>query len=363
MKKIIFTAIFYLIAITQIYSVSKNQSDSVKAYRNALTAFDAQDYGKALKYSEDAILYRKQIIEKEIETLKTSLSSKRVQAVGDGIDSVLKILTERKEYDSINIIESYTKIKGKDYFDNSIQKLLKYMQESMVYPEAHKLIADIYKLEGEYNFAEEYYMLALKNSDVLDVPDEKYDILYLLAEISRLQNDFPKMETRLLNILAEDEYFKDKGLNTAMLGTIKTDKKGTMEKLFNLYRTKAFLSINAYNQLAEYYYDNNELEKALNFSLMSAVTSFTKVSEILESRNSDYTYSNLSTFFQEASFYDDIVEWGNENKIWSSFNILARYAKENGYKTFARELLIVLVQFNPNKYWQKDAVLMLETLD
>lgn len=363
MKKI-YSIVFVITAVIfQVFSVSKSQSDSVKAFRDALIAYDAQDYGKALKYSEDAILYRKQIIEKEIETLKTSLSSKRVQAVGDGIDSVLKILTSRKEYESIRIIESYTKIKGTDYFDNSIQKLLKYMQESMVYPEAHKLIADIYKLEGEYNFAEDYYLLALKNSDVLDIPDEKYDILYMLAEISRLENDFPKMEVRLLNVLAEDEYFKDKGLNSAMLNTLKSDKKGTLEKFFNLYRARSFLSIDAYNQLAEYYFDNNEFDKALNFAMLSAITSFTKVSEILESRNSDYTYTNLSTFFQEASFYDDIVSWGNENKIWSSFNILAKYSMEAGYKNFTRELLVVLVQFNPSKYWQRDAVLMLENLD
>ncbi len=364
MKKYILVFLSLILSSSfAIFALDVNQNQSVNAYRNALVCYDKMDYGTALKYAEDAILYRKLFIEKQIETLKSSLSAKRVQVAGDNINSVLSVLKDRNERASIAVIESYTKIKGIEYFDNSIQKLLDYMNSLIVFPEAQKLIADVYKLEGEYQFAEEYYQLALKNADVLDIPDEKYDILYMLAEISRLENDFSTMETRLLNILIDDKSYRDKALNTAMIETIKANKKGSMEKFFNLYRANSYLSIDAYNQLAEYYYKAGDKEKALNFAALSAITSFSKVNEILISRNSEYSYENLSKFFQEAAFYDDIVEWGNENKAWSSFNILAKYTKEEGYNNFARELLVVLVQFSPEKYWQKDAVLMLETLD
>ena len=363
MKK---TVLFFILSALSfsIFAANKKQKtdESVVAYRNAIEAMDAQDYGKALKYSEDAILYRKQNIENQINTVKNSLSAKRVQAAGDRFDPVLAVLENRKEYETANIINYYLKKKGKDYFEDSINNLLIYLENSKAFPEAHKIIGDIYKLEGEYQFAEEYYLMALDKADVLDIPDEKYDILYMLADISRLENDFPKMEVRLLNILAEDIDYRDAALKRSMLGTISSNKKDSMEKFFNLYRADSYNSINAYNQLAEYYHDAGESKKALEFAALSSITSFSRIIEILYSRNSTFEYKDLASFYQEASGYADIIEWGNKTSAWKSFNILAKYSTEAGYNNFSRELLRVIARYAPENYWQRDAVLQLEKL-
>lgn len=359
-KTLRFFIFFLFFDCISVFSQPNLKEDSTKNYRLALEAFENKNYGEALKYSEFAILYRKQLIEKQIESLKTSLTSRQVQTAGDEIDSILKILIDRKENASVNIITYYLKKKGSKYFENSMKNLLIYLNESMLFPEAQKLIGDIYRLEGEYDFAEEYYLLALENADVLDVPDEKYVILYLLAEISRLKKDYDKMETRLLNILVDDKNYLNKNLISSMLNTIKSQKEGTMEKFFSLYRADSYFFIDAYNQLAEYYYSKNETKKSLEFATLSAVTGFSKMIEILEDRNVDFEYTSFSKFLQEVSFYDDIIEWGIDSKAWQSFNILAKYTKEAGYKTFSKELLTALVQFSPEKYWQKDAVLLLE---
>ena len=360
-KKILFNCVLFFL-LAGLFSQMNLNEESKKNYRLALESFENKNYGDALKYSEFAILYRRQLIEKQIESLKTSLTSRQVQTAGDEIDSILEILIERKENVSVEIIDYYLKRKGIEYFDNSMQKLLTYLQESLLFPEAQKLIGDIYRLEGEYDFAETYYLLALENASVLDIPDQKYEILYLLAEISRLKKDYNKMEVRLLNLLVEDKNFRDKNLISSMKRTIKSSKKGTMEKFFTLYRADSYIFIDAYNQLAEFYYKNQELSKALEFACLSAITSFSKISEILEERNIDYEYSTFSKFLQEASFYDDVVEWGKKSSAWKSFNILAKYAKENECQTFARELLVSLAQFSPVLYWQKDAVLLLEEM-
>lgn len=363
MKKIIVTLLTISICSGLFAAEKKAKIDeSVEAYRMAIEAMDAQDYGKALKYSEDAILYRKQRIENQINKLKNSLSAKRVQAAGDHLDPVLNVLNNRKEYETAGIIEYYIKKKGKDYFDNSVTKLLEYLEDSKDFPEAHKIIGDIYKLEGEYTYAEEYYMLALQRSDVLDIPDEKYEILYMLAEISRLENDLPKMETRLLNILAEDKNFRDSALKRSMKGTIAANKKDSMEKFFNLYRADSYNCIDAYNQLAEYYHNAEKLDKALDFACLAAITSFTRIIDILYSRNSVYEYENLEGFMQEASLYDDVVEWASRNSAWKSFNILASYSTEAGYKNFSQALLRVIARYTPEVYWQRDAVLQLENM-
>ena len=206
-------------------------------------------------------------------------------------------------------------------------------------------------------------MLALERSDVLDIPDEKYEILYMLADISRLENDLPKMETRLLNILAEDKNYRDSALKRSMKGTIAANKKDSMEKFFNLYRADSYTCINAYNQLAEYYHNADKLDKALDFACLAAITSFTRIIDILYSRNSVYEYENLEGFMQEASLYDDVIEWGSRNSAWKSFNILASYSTEAGYKNFSQALLRVIARYTPEVYWQRDAVLQLERIN
>ena len=363
MKKTIVALVLISVCFSLFAADKKAKLDeSVEAYRKAIEAMDAQDYGKALKYSEDAILYRKQRIENQINTVKNSLSAKRVQAAGDHFDPVLNVLDNRKEYETASIINYYLKKKGKDYFDDSVKNLLAYLDNSKAFPEAHKLIGDIYKLEGEYKYAEEYYLMALDKADVLDIPDEKYEILYMLAEISRLEEDYSKMEVRLMNILAEDNNYRDSALKRSMKGTIAADKKDSMEKFFNLYRADSYNCINAYNQLAEYYHDAHRNDKALEFASLAAITSFTRIIDILYSRNSVYEYENLEGFMQEASYYDDVIEWGSRNSAWKSFNILAGYAAEEGYKNFSEALLRVIARYTPETYWQRDAVLQLERM-
>ena len=79
MKKTIVALVLISVCFSLFAADKKAKLDeSVEAYRKAIEAMDAQDYGKALKYSEDAILYRKQRIENQINTVKNSLSAKRV---------------------------------------------------------------------------------------------------------------------------------------------------------------------------------------------------------------------------------------------------------------------------------------------
>ena len=101
----------------------------------------------------------------------------------------------------------------------------------------------------------------------------------------------------------------------------------------------------------------------MEFAALAAITSFTRISEILYSRNSVYEYENLEGFMQEASYYDDVIEWASRNSAWKSFNILASYATEEGYTNFSGELLRVIARYTPETYWQRDAVLQLERLN
>ena len=96
MKKLVFVTISLLCSL-YLFSQNYEADQSIKSYRQAIIAYDSMDYGSALKYSEDAILYRKQYVESQISALKKSLSAKRVQVAGDNIQSILQILEQRNE--------------------------------------------------------------------------------------------------------------------------------------------------------------------------------------------------------------------------------------------------------------------------
>jgi len=358
MKKIFlfFTFIFF---VCSSFAIDLINEPSVQAYRDAKELFLNKEYGQALNKCEEALTFRKKNVLEEIEILSNALKPRQVQKAGDSISAVLKVLNERNEKNPSFIINKYLKLKGNEYFNDSIQQLMNHIKQKEEYPEVYKLIGDIYKLEGEYTFAEEYYKKALANSDILNIPNDKYELLYLLAEISEINEDFERMEIRLLNILVDDETYSHKALSKAMKNTILQNKKDSFEKFFQLYRGNNYFSLKAYSKLANYYFDNGDLDKAFNFSALNVITSVTKIQEIISKRNISYEYKNLESLLYQVQYYDDVIDWGDENEIWSSFNLLAKISSELGNKDFAIKLLKSIAQYSPDEYWRKEAVLQI----
>lgn len=328
-------------------------------YNNAVEAYESKNYGRALKYCEDAVLSRKLKMEKETKLLEKAIEPQEVSSVGDKISEVRAVLLKRDEYDAVNLIDFYLKKKGESYFDNSVSKLLNHLNSIKVYPEAQKLMGDIYKIEGEYTFAEMYYREALKNSSVLDIPDEKYDILYELVDISALQNDEEEKESRLLVILTEDNVFLDKAFVNSLIRQIKLNKKDSLEKFFSMYRADNYYMMKAYSELSDYYRKNDVREKALIFVSLDVITGFTKVLSIIKKRNINFEYKGLSSVLFECSLYPDIIDWGIKNNLWKSFFNLAVIARENDCYIFADDLLKILAEYLPEEYYRKAAVLQI----
>ena len=362
MKKIILFVFSIYICLFSAFSLQVKENGS-RLYQDALTYFDLKEYGKALSLSEEAVVQRKDFVQDEIKKLNDAIEPKEVQKVGTKISEIKKILEKREEWIALKIIENYMNRKGDDFFQNDINKMISYMESIKVFPEAQKLIGDIYKIEGEYSFAEYYYNEALKSSNVLDIPDQRYEILYLLAELCELQNDEDGREKRLLGILNEDNKYTDKSFVNAMLRTIRQDKEDSMEKFFKLYRAENYYMMNAYSLLADFYSDKGDKEKALGFYAIAVITGFTKVYSVVQKRNINFEYEGVSSVLFEASHYDDIVKWGTDNSIRnSSFNFTEACMKDEDY-IFSNKMLKVLAEYCPEEYYRKAAVLMLDKLN
>ncbi len=357
-----FVLLFFTFFAVNVFSVDLINEDSVQSYRDAKSFFLNKEYGKALDKCEEAITFRKENVLEEVFIITEALKPKQVQRAGDDLSAVLKVLNERNEKRPISVINKYIKLKGEDYFENSISKLISHIQQKEHYPEVYKLIGDIYKLEGEYKFAEDYYKKALDNSNVLNIPNDRFELLYSLAEISEINEDYKRMEIRLLNILTDDSTYKNKALSKALLNTVVSNKKDCFEKFFELYRGNNYFSLKAYSKLSDYYYSIQDYDKAFNFCALNVITSITKIQEVISSRDITFEFKNIENLLYHVQYYDDIIKWGNDNEIWSSFNLLAKITKELGNIDFTEKLLKVLAQFSPEEYWRKEAVLQLSYL-
>jgi len=174
------------------------------------------------------------------------------------------------------------------------------------------------------------------------------------------------MEERLLNILANDKYFNNKYFKNSMKKTINSQKNNNnssaMDKFFELYRADEYYSLKAYILLAEYYNSLEEYDKALELSGLAVITSFTKMYNVVLTRNSNYEYDGVASLLKEISFYDDIVAWSSDNNVWYAYTLIGDICAKMENKSFARDIYRVLANYSPNIYWINNAIIKLDAL-
>lgn len=317
-KKLSFV-IFFCISFFSLYSLSYD--DAWKSLDFAKIKFEEGDLGLALKYAENAKEIRKNESTSAVNALENALKPLAVQEVGDSIPDVEEILTERMENEALSYIHKLTDLYGNEEFNNSITSIKNFYKDRTVYPEADYLIAKIYMQEGEYSAAAVCYQNALNNSSVLDVPDERYDILYDAAELARLQKNEDTFEEYLLMILQDNIDYKKDGIRTSYLKAVisYSMREESINQFFLLYRSSNYKSLNALLKLTDFYLSKDEYELAYDTGILAALTSFTRIYEIITLRNKKYIYTTLDQFFSEALKYRDVKEWMLKNNVWKGF--------------------------------------------
>ncbi len=322
MKK---NGLFCLLFFCSLNLFSKNlkKPDYVHNYERILEeaqiSFDENSYGEALKQAEKAKNSKKYQSEYEIYVLENSFKPAEVKRKGDSLTSILEILNEREDFEAIQIIKRNFRKYGEKTFDDSKNQLLTFLRKNATFPEADFLIGKIYCLEGEYAVAYDCFVSAYRNSEFLEIPDEKYDILYELANVSQLLKKYDKYEEFLLLILSQSKEFKDETLYSAIKKTTESTRSDCLEKFFSLYRCDDFSLLKAYFLLTDFYQEHNQKEKALKTCQLGVITAYTKIVDVIKKRNADFEVTGISDVFKEIQFYPDIIQWGIENNIWKGF--------------------------------------------
>ena len=318
----------------------RDLTGDVKLFRASRVAFDSGNYGEALRLANDAKTARREIAAWESDTLSHALKSREVQRANGVLSDVLTVLKRREDYDAVEIIERYIGKKSSGFFNNSSDTLVTYVSTRLSFPEADRLIGRIYALEGEYTLAKQYLISAWRSASLLDIPDERCDILYELSDIAFIEKDFDDYEKDLLLIVSGDSLLKNESFERAFMHIVQDTGSGAMEKFFTLFRSEDYTALDAYFKLASYYEERGFSDKALKAFASGSLTAFTKMHNTVKAR--DPEYKNLSLLFTEIKRFPDIVEWASERQVWKGFSDFADCVRKAGNERFAFDLYTAL---------------------
>lgn len=364
--RIVFLTVFAVL-LNSTYAINPQKpadlDGSWKILQKAQSAFDRADYSKSMSLLTDCLAQRKKEVEYIDFVLSNALKPYQVRRVGDAIDDVLKVLNERQEYETVQIINKWVDLFGKEYFKDSIKELRNYLLTRNDYPEAYYLIAKIYKIEGEFEMALNFLEKARVSAGLLEIPSQLNEILYEIADIAEYKGDTVTKEKVLILIAKNDGRFNDENLKRAILRTSNATNEDNSSRFFSLYRIDAVTTLKAYFQLSEIYIKNKKFEDAYLTNAYAVLIAFTHINSILEERESDYTYEDLPKFFNEISRYPDILRWCNENSIWQGFYNFYDYGLKLKFVKFPVCMLKVLSTSCPNVYYKNAAKTQIEKLN
>ncbi|MCR5723544.1 MAG: hypothetical protein K6G80_00495 [Treponema sp.] len=359
MKKaaLFFTALISLTLLCNAQAARKLSDEEApwRMLEKAQVAFDSGDYGMALNLANKAKENRSLQIHWELNVLENALAPRQVRRAGERFQDVLLVLGERDENDAIALIKRYLTRYGGEFYKDSVSNLVQWLNESIVYPEADFLTGRIYQLEGEFQLASSFYEKARTESDFLDIPDVKYDILYAMADLALQQGNTEEYEQMLLLVLASDPNYQNKSLVRSFEKIVDADTAENADRFFTLFRCQGKHSVSALYHLCQLKRQQNDAKGVFTCASLGMMESFTHMLESLQERDSEFKFTTLSAFFKKLSDYPEFLDWAEEEHVWELFFLFAKQADERGRHAFSQRLYQIMSDSLPSEYWRAQA--------
>lgn len=341
-------AVCGLFAHTQAY-IDDTETHAWYFLEHAKISMERGEFGSALMFTDKARnAHRKQMQDwyAELSHVRTITA---VRDAGDSISAVYAVLEKRENLDACAVFDEIFASLSSERFSNSMKQLLQYVHDNQLMPEADYLTGKIYDAEGEYEQAIFYYNRSLENSAFLTIPDERFFILYALADIHNRLGKKDLYEKYLLLILSEDPLFGTTAMPSktrqAMVRTVK--KAASVEKFFTLYRYNKPLVLKAYADLMQYYLEEKEPERALAVGVVAVDIALTMLDNALKNANFSYRYRSLPDLFERIASKPHILQQASVHTMWDVFLNFADVLYAAGLSDQARDLYITLAQNLP----------------
>ena len=324
----------------------------------AKIAIERKEFGNALVYVERALEVHTNTYKNNYEYLKNALKPYQVRHAGDDIDEVYKVFKERDNYDACRIMDEIFLLRPRVSFDFSMQRFMDYLKERIAFPEADYITGRIYSIQGEYKQAMTYYEKAYTKVNLLEIPDERFSIIYAIADTAGLLGMHDKQEKYLLLVITEDPTFGSTVLESkklkAMLGSVIKEK--TTDKFFRLYRVNKEIALKAYNDLTKIYLEAGNAKRSLATSALAANIAITTLSDMLAKADFTYTYSDFKDVLKRTGKNATIKQWAEDKQLWDVFLNFANSLEASGHNLQAIDMYHKIAESIPSLDYSQRAM-------
>lgn len=306
-------------------------------------AYAAKDFGSALVHFDNAISLRRDSFTAALVRLDQALDTKAAKAGEDSIARVLaafaaedfiqrdyinlaagqlassKPLLEalRKERLSdshrafIDVLLSVLEYRPMQVLGDSIAGLRTHVQLLSKYPEAELWKGKVFFLEGELPIAETQYRRAYDMSPSLEIPEERFTILYAMAALYDAGSNFVAWENIMKSIVAGNDEVIDPYLRDAMMATLLDQG---FDRFMTLYRLQPSYSLEANAALGSYYLERGRAAASMHAAIAVNMT-LTQAISMLVRKDSDYVWKGLDDFMERSRRDSGVVAYLSEARL------------------------------------------------
>ncbi|GHV82646.1 hypothetical protein AGMMS49991_12040 [Spirochaetia bacterium] len=274
-------------------------------------------YGEALLAFEDARNRRRNRYTRMEQDMISLLSTPEVRQMKDDLDLIERYIADKHLLNAANVLEEvYYRFPG--LFPNTAEKrsasrILEVLKAIKEYPEAEYWIAETYRVEGELGIALRQYQKAYDQRPLLETPGFELEILYKIADIHRLRQEYNEMEKRLLEILIDDTLWEQNSISfrrTAMKGTLENpNEKDRLNRFLTLYRYNNPRVIRAHQLLGYYYYASGRYAHATEHLMFVFLIQNSIFMDEIIRREFDYTFTTLDNLLAEVMRRPDLAAY------------------------------------------------------
>ena len=217
-------------------------------------------------------------------------------------------------------------------------------------PEVYVLIGKIYREEGENDLAERFLKRALADAPALGVPQDRYEILYLLADIHYRRKSYKNYEDVLESILSDHSLYRDERYARLREGYLRTARERGFDSFVSLYRQGDDFTRAAHLGLGVFAVRTGRDEKGALHLIFADLAAVSTLIGFQRDRDPDYVFSSLPDLLARARRLPGAEDYIEETELHKGLYYLASALHRTGGVTAARELWKTLADFGTGEW-------------
>jgi tetratricopeptide (TPR) repeat protein len=313
--------------------------------------FRSGDYGEALAAFEGARDQKRAMYSRMEQDLIALLSIPEARRLGDSLDLVEAYIAERGHIDAAAALAELYHRMPKSSLGNSARTALAAIGRYKDFPDAEYWIGETYRMEGEYGIALKQYERAYEQRALLETPGFDVEILYKIADIHRLRQEYTAMEGRLLEILARDTLWQEDAssfIRTAMMRTLENEGVG---RFLTLYRSTNQDVERAHRLLGFYYHASGRHNRGAEHLLFAFLIQNSVMIEEIVRIEFDFTFSSLEALMAQTLRRNALQAYMEDVEYYKTIYYLGTSLAGSGKTQPARELWQFLSRRNDAREW------------